>query len=169
MTSPAKKKKLCWNCEGNVSFQEENCPYCGVYLSPSDENTLDEEVEDLFAPPYRTEGEEEESEDHVPASPYGIYEEEEEEQQPVNYEFSSADVKEAIKASSDEVKRVIMPLSLLLSGTVFFLFGLALFLFSRKGVFILQWNGCYWYLYLAFGLIALMVGWRALSQLEETE
>jgi hypothetical protein len=30
--SAVPKKKLCWNCEGNVSREIDNCPYCGVYL-----------------------------------------------------------------------------------------------------------------------------------------
>ena len=78
-------------------------------------------------------------------------------------------IAEDLKSNSDSLKRVILPLSMLLSGTVFFLFGLALFLFSRQGVFILQWNGAYWYYYLAFGFMALAVGWKALSQVEDQE
>lgn len=78
-------------------------------------------------------------------------------------------VAEEMKHGSDELKRIIIPLSMLLSGTVFFLFGLALFLFSKKGVFILQWNGAYWYYYLAFGFLALLFGWKALSGVEERE
>src|ERR1700722_10179378 len=29
------KRKLCWNCEGNVSKEKEICPYCGVSLEIS--------------------------------------------------------------------------------------------------------------------------------------
>ncbi len=29
------KKKLCWNCEGNVSLEQEICPYCRASIVPS--------------------------------------------------------------------------------------------------------------------------------------
>lgn len=154
MAGPA-KKKLCWNCEGNVSLQEENCPYCGVYLSPSEEGAAEEEMEELFSPPYRMD----QRPSDIPPSPFGVKSE----------EVTSMHVAEEMKHGSDELKRIIVPLSMLLSGTVFFLFGLALFLFSKKGVFILQWNGAFWYYYLAFGFAALIVGWKALSRVEEPE
>lgn len=161
MVKPS-KNKLCWNCEGSVSLQEENCPYCGVYLSPSDEDLIEEDVNDLFSPPYSLEEEAEERLSSVPASPYGHEEEE-------THAESVGEVAKKMRSSADDVKRVIIPLTLLLSGTVFFLFGLALFLFSRKNVFILQWNGAYWHFYLMFGVFALVVGWRALSRVEEVE
>lgn len=151
------KKKLCWNCEGSVSLQEENCPYCGVYLSPSDNEGVEEGIEDLFSPPYRIES----RADSIPPSPFVSKE--------IKEEVTSMHVAKEMKHSSDDLKRVIIPLSMLLSGTVFFLFGLALFLFSRKGIFILQWNGGFWYYYLAFGMLALVFGWKALSTIEESD
>ncbi len=166
MTAPTKKKKLCWNCEGSVSFQEENCPYCGVYLSPSEDEAPEEEMNDLFSPPYQVD-ETSENSDEVPSSPYAMHEEphEREEEEPIESER----VTDEIRSTADEVKRVLVPLSMLLSGTVFFLFGLALFLFSRHGVFVLQWNGAYWYFYLGVGLAALLFGWKSLNQVEEIE
>ena len=35
MSNKNAKKKLCWSCEGRVAKEAENCPYCGVYLSPN--------------------------------------------------------------------------------------------------------------------------------------
>lgn len=139
----AVKKKLCWNCEGGVSFEEENCPFCGVYLSPHGDEGDDEEESDFFTPPYPTEKEED-----TPAP------------KPVQKE---------IVAQESDLKKVAVPVTLLLSGTVFFLFGLALFLFSRGGLFILRWNGSYWHLYLGFGLAALFFGWKSLNNLSESE
>src|ERR1700722_8685985 len=43
------KKKLCWNCDGSAALEVENCPYCGVYLSPL--GAGGEEKEGIFAPP----------------------------------------------------------------------------------------------------------------------
>ena len=110
------KKKLCWNCEGSVSLQEENCPYCGVYLSPSvGEEGMQEQIEELFDPPYRIN---EEGRSDVPTSPFPV----------------EANLQLAEEVRGNDLKKIVLPLSMLLSGTVFFLFGLALFLFSRQGV-----------------------------------
>lgn len=43
------KKKLCWNCEGLVALHLENCPYCGVYLSPTETAT---QSMSSFDPPF---------------------------------------------------------------------------------------------------------------------
>lgn len=156
MTAPP-KRKLCWNCEGNVSLQEENCPFCGVYLSPSDEDISDEGIEDLFSPPYQSY----EEEQQIPSSPYQFEEEKKEEAAVHSSEVAATPV--------EGVKSVVMPLTLLLSGTVFFLFGIALFLFSRGGYFILRWNGAYWHLYLFAGLAALIFGWKSLNSLVDSD
>lgn len=29
------KRKMCWNCEGNIAFEEEICPYCRASIIPS--------------------------------------------------------------------------------------------------------------------------------------
>jgi hypothetical protein len=137
------KKKLCWNCEGAVSFEEENCPFCGVYLSPHgrDHDEEEEEENDFFTPPYPSEKEEETP---LPKPPLKKTDE-----------------------NLTDLKKVAMPVTLLLSGTVFFLFGLALFLFSRGGLFILRWNGSYWHIYLTVGLASLFFGWKSLNKLGE--
>ena len=143
------KKKLCWNCEGRVSLAEENCPYCAVYLGPApDENG---ESKDILAPPYRLVESEDET---VPASPYASEKEEEEEE--VDLSVAKADIKE-----------VVLPLSLLSAGTLFFLFGLVLLVFSNQGVLTLTWNGDYWYFYLIFALPMLFFGWRSLKRFEK--
>lgn len=145
---------MCWNCEGRVSLAEENCPYCAVYLGPApDENG---ESKDVLAPPYRIVESEEES---IPESPYAINKkEDEEEEEETNLSQAKADIKE-----------VILPLGFLSSGTLFFLFGLVLWMFSEDGVFTLTWSGEYWYLYLLFSLPLLFLGWIALKKFERIE
>lgn len=153
------KKKLCWNCEGRVSFQDENCPYCGVYISPLGVGE-NENKESLFSPPYKVDGQEEER--HVPASPYPVNEEPEPTQTPEAVVPSSS--KSENPFLSEEVRTIVLPLVLLLSGSAFFLFGIALLLFSQNGVFTLQWNGGSWYLFLLCALPMLFFGWRYLQQ-----
>ncbi len=144
------KKKLCWNCEGRVSLQEENCPYCAVYLGPAPD---DAGGKDSLAPPYRL-VESDEEERQVPKSPYAVQEADKEESQ----------VDEVTKG---DLKQVVLPLVLLSAGTLFFLFGLILVLFSDQGIFTLSWSADYWYFYLIFAVPLLFAGWRTLQRFDE--
>ncbi len=66
--------------------------------------------------------------------------------------------------STSDSTTVFSCLLFLLGGSVFFLFGLVLWLFSQNGVFTLNWNGDYWYVYLSGGLALLGLGCRVLKQ-----
>ena len=115
------KKKLCWNCEGRVAFSDENCPFCGVYLSSSSLINSQDETSTHIAP-YRP-GSENKS---IPASPYEINTEDETGQE----EDSSESVKE--EALNPSQKSMLLPFILLQAGSVFLVFGLILFIFSNK-------------------------------------
>lgn len=140
------KKKLCWNCEGNVTLQQENCPYCGVYLSPSDGS----EDENSLLPPYRLEISQESS---IPSTPYQSSEDKEEE---------SAAVENSESPPASDVKALVLPLSLLLIGVTFGLFALLLVLFSKNGYFTLSWDADLWYVYLIIAIPAFIGGYRSL-------
>ncbi len=58
---------------------------------------------------------------------------------------------------------------LLLPGAVFFLFGLALYLFSQEGILTLRWNASYWSYYLVLSLPLLYFGWRQVPSQERFE
>lgn len=151
------KKKLCWNCEGNTSFQDENCPYCGVYLNPSYIDNNDDK-NNLFSPPYQVKETEQESQ--PPSPPYSAEE--------TSKKIKSDHLQEMKKNEAiDEVRMIFTPLLLLLSGTVLFFFGLVLFLFSHNGLLKLTWNGRYWYLYFILAMPILFAGWWALQQLHD--
>lgn len=148
--STTQKKKLCWNCEGRVSFEEENCPYCSVYLGP----TIDEEgKQDALAPPYQIVEDEEEQD--IPESPYQLGEEQLEEKAP-----------ELDEAASD-LRQVVLPMGMLSAGSLFFLFGLMLLIFSDQGgTLTLSWSADYWYIYVLLALPALLFGWVSLGNSE---
>lgn len=149
--TPSPKKKLCWNCEGRVSLAEENCPYCAVYLGPApDENG---ETKDILVPPYRLVEAEEEI---IPPSPYTQEKKREEVENQEDYSVAKKDFRE-----------VVLPLGLLSAGSLFFVFGLILLMFSDKGIFTLTWNGAYWYFYLLFSLPMVFFGWWSLRKIEE--
>ena len=147
MTKQA-KKKLCWSCEGRVTKEAENCPYCGVYLSP---NGIDgTSPSTIWDPPYKLSSDEENQ--TAPSAPYTLPREE--------------NMLEAPLDNSSTIKSVLTPLVLLLSGSVFFVFGLILYLFSTNGTLTLRWDASYWYLYIGLAMPLLIYGWKTLSDLK---
>lgn len=162
-TNSKAKKKLCWNCEGSVSIKEDNCPLCGVYIGAdldrddSKHRDFDEDLEPPYDPSLM-------QDQTIPDSPYvsqnltqDLDNTTDQSKEPIDQEKVSGDF-----------KQLIMSLGLLMGGSVFFLFGFAVFLFAKHGVFTLQWNATYWIAYLLIGLILGFWGWRRLQAIEET-
>lgn len=150
--SATPKKKMCWNCEGRVAFSDENCPFCGVYLSSSTLINVQNESS-THIPPYSTS-----SDKSIPPSPYGM-KEKEEDQTEINDDLQE----EALTSTN---KNPLLPTILLLAGSIFLVFGMILLVFSHQGVLTLQWNGTYWFAYLGLALVLLFCGWRALQNLK---
>ena len=144
------KKKLCWNCEGNVTLKQENCPYCGVYLSPSD----GDEDENSLLPPYRLAISEEDS--SIPPASYSSSGEKQE-----GEEMSLSENSGEIPLS--EIKALVLPLGLLLIGITFGLFAALLVLFSKNGYLTLSWDAELWYVYLMIAIPAFILGYRFLT------
>lgn len=159
------KQKLCWNCEARVDFGVESCPSCGVYLSTSPLLEQSAAVSTNYStPPYRYVANEQETQ--IPESPYNF-------QDPVPQPAVSEEKKVVYteEASTTPVlwKLELMPMGLLLTGSIFSLFGLVLLLFSTDGELTLRWNGEYWYLYLLLGVPFLTFGWRSLQKVYPEE
>jgi len=152
------KKKLCWNCEGRVGFTEEHCPFCGVYLSPSTTIEAPEQHENAYSAPYNASGNAMGL--NAPPPPY---------QQETDDSLQNEALNQSTSNDSEDMRSIIISLSTLLAGSVFFLFGLVLLLFSRNGNLILQWSGEYWYIYLCGGIFMLLLGWRTVQQLDAEE
>lgn len=151
------KKKLCWNCEGNVSLDDENCPYCGVSVIPA---SL--EIPNLHAPPYQM-GHIQEN--VIPRAPYKS-EEHLDSTNEAHADKSKEEGEDIEDTSINEFKNILLSLLFLLTGSLFFLFGLTLMLFSHNGLFTLQWNGTMWYIYSLLSIPLLFFGWRALLKLD---
>lgn len=132
--SPIPKRKLCWQCEGNCDFEDDNCPYCGVYLHPEGAETHHEEH--TFTPPYK-----------IPLADEQLASEETVKPQTVAQTSSIAFVK---------------PLLFLLLGSTLSVFAFILLLFNHNGYFTLQWNADIWYVYLLVSVPLLWGGWRTL-------
>lgn len=147
------KKKMCWNCEGNVARDATNCIYCGVYLQR--EQDL---VEEMYEPPFPSNGNKESPEEthEPPFLSEGAKEESS------NSIFASAPVTSAWK------ELLIAQISLSLGGALA-LFALILFFFSKDGVLTLKWDGEFWIYCLSLGVPLLLIGIRTLSYIEKRE
>lgn len=153
--SRKEKKKLCWNCEGDVPRSVGNCPYCGVYIHPSDDS--DDDDDDLvISPPYQLNPDRKDNEE-VPVPPYAVK------------ENIAKDPSEITKENGtvDRIQQVLIPLVTLLVGSVFLLFGLVLWLFSDKERLIVTWEIKYWPFYLFLSIPLLFFGWKKLEQLSD--
>ena len=139
------KKKLCWNCEGSVAKHLETCPYCGVYLSPSQQDP-----EEMPTPPYPVASDKGEA---IPKPPY----------QSETLPNGSLE----LRANAPSENSIAQPLFLLLPGTTFLLFGLILWLFSEDGRFTLSWNQDWGPVFFLTSLPLLGWGSRTLRGLQE--
>jgi hypothetical protein len=151
------KKKLCWNCDGNVSREIDNCPYCGVYLHA-------EELEEnsSWNPSYRPSSKTEE----IPTPIYQIQSEEEEEETIESPPAEEIESPETTNNLSTQLKKDVFPILFLMMGSIFFLFGIVLFLFSQNGVLTLQWQGSYAVYFLIASIPLVGFGWRFLQNLD---
>ena len=160
------KKKMCWNCEGDVHFYALQCPYCGVDLGGG-ETDKEEEEPDLQDAPYRPVDSNLEQDDvDIPEAPYAP-------RQPENEEVTEEEWQENLNEAEEHIiqpdfKYGILPLILLLPGAVFLLFSMCLFLFSGDDGFLtLQWRGSFWPFYFVSSIPLIFYGWRSLKKLDK--
>jgi hypothetical protein len=137
MNKMKRSTRLCWSCEGDVSFDAVKCPFCGVDL---DVLTETESVSSPEETPLVAD----------PAFAVTVDEWNQALEQDTGKEESSSN--EAIS------------LLLLLPGVVFFLFGLTLLFFAEGGMLQLQWKADFAYFYFVGALPLLFFGWRNLNK-----
>lgn len=151
--SAVPKKKLCWNCEGNVARNIEHCPYCGVYVNFSQ---VEEDVN--WNPSYQPSLK---NDDEIPSPIYQSSSTEE--------ELLEEEGLLSFSTLFHKLKNDFFPILFLMSGSLFFLFGIVVFLFSRNGTFTLQWQENHAYSFFFISLPLIVLGWKFLQQLEEQE
>lgn len=147
-------KRLCWNCEGNIGFHLEKCPFCGVDLSNANPSSDKKNFTSPYASAMAATSQE------VPPPAYSGF----------NFQATDKEWKEALaqdekkeKPDAPEEKKEMYALLLLLPGIVLFLFGIALLLFSNEGMLRLEWNQNFAYFYFVGALPLLALGYKALK------
>ena len=165
--SAVPKKKLCWQCEGNVAKDIDNCPYCGVYLQAEDLGEIEEDS--VWKPSYRPSPNESEE---IPSPIYQINSENEEKSEARKAAAREQEVREEPliwNAIFAQLKQDLFPILFLMMGSIFFLFGIVLMLFSQNGTLTLQWqekDGIYFFL---FALPLIGFGWKYLQQISSND
>lgn len=163
MTKPTQKSRLCWQCEGNISANDEVCPYCGVSVRPLG----------LGDVPYQIG---KDASQQVPKAPYTP--DSFDEPLPLDNKIELKNLQgqeqlqnEPPKSNFEDplydFKIVTITIVSLLTGVVFLLFGTILLLFAHDGVLNLTWDGRYWYIYLLIGIPLLIYGWRQLMSIRD--
>ncbi len=144
------KQKLCWNCEGSVARNLENCPFCGVYLNPEENSDAASEANDPFYVP------DPQASDAVPDAPYVP-------------QVSAAEAKSlvATTAANSVASSTIIAILCLSFGVIAALFALLLFFFSVDGKLTMQWEEDLWSLFAIAALPLLFFGWRRLNSLSD--
>lgn len=153
------KKKLCWNCEGNVAREVDNCPYCGVYLHAS------EEMDSGFWNPSYRPSEEQDLESNIPSPPYQSTESEKDSVIEPLHVSTAIQTKDL--ASFKQLKQDLFPILFLMAGSIFFIFGLVVYFFSEGGTLTLQWKEEYGLYFLLLSAPLLHFGWRYLQQINQ--
>lgn len=153
--SPILKKRLCWNCEGGVSQDLDNCPYCGVYV----QGALSGETNSIWNPSYRPE---ENSSEEVHVPPYQI----QIENDPLEEIKTDNSSPSQFQLLFNQLKKELFPTLCLMAGSTFFLFGIVLFLFSENGKLTLQWEASDALYFLIFSIPLSLFGWKFLQEID---
>ena len=141
------EKRLCWNCDGDVSLHLEQCPFCGVDLnSPQSKK---ETYQGLGSPFQKAP-----KDSLLPEDNFMVTDEE--------WRQALDDKKEEDPVSTS--RREVIALLLLLPGIVFGLFGFLLLLFSDEGMLTLHWKQNMAYFYFLGAVPLIFLGWRASSK-----
>lgn len=168
------EKKLCWNCDGSIALQQDQCPYCGVDLttptSVLDPFTFQKnnisipsgESASYLGHPFQKAYQDE----AIPKAPYGSFQNlavsDEEWNQALDGEENPVEEETEQETPTSSHKSEMIALMLLLPGVVFFLFGLMLLLFSHDGSLTLEWNQTFAYFYFLGAIPLLILGWKTL-------
>lgn len=174
--------KVCWSCDGKVSNQSVQCPYCGAHLGTQQESSLGinsqsnsnyASKESAQKPRYqqvKSVGSEESFTPLYSQHSSGSSSENSFEDQSFQQPSSEAPVsKNYEEAQASGSVKEMLAFSLLLVAMGLFLFSIILFLFSKDGYLVLKWKSSYWLLCLLLSIPVFFFGWRALGQVEECE
>jgi len=119
------KKKMCWNCGGEVPESSAQCAFCGGDFNANTQETL------IHPSPSNYEASD------IPQAPYNATN---------SYEMSANESEvphEEILEGKEKERKSVIALSFLLPGVTLLLLGIGIFFFSEEGYFTLRWDSSY--------------------------
>lgn len=178
------KTKVCWSCEGRLSDEDQRCIYCGAdqkILAPTKEEfdnspyklvSPEETEKPIPIPIYKPQDTEISLKDPLQEQMQSILEKKEapepkEETPQIQQAVQELQVEQKPKTKHEKQKGQLASLILAMGGSTFFLFALALSLFSRDGLLTISWNSHWWPLYMCASLPMLFFSWRFMRKLED--
>jgi hypothetical protein len=153
---PGERQKMCVNCNGKVSFEATECPYCATELAPSlqapsplfKNQNIQDSLAALYNPPYHIKTGEKEN----PAP-----------KKQVTFTEPAPVVSMSEPEKVQDSHRDFWALFALIVGGNLLTLGLMQFFFSDKGMLTLEWESSYWYLYCLISLPLFYLGFKKAS------
>jgi len=153
------RQKICPNCNGRLSLEASECPYCATEFPESvksssppliKNSSLQDSLASLYTPPYNNKTFEN---TNLTPKKQVVFTEP---TPPIAEGFVANDGEEASKNS-------FWALFALIAGGNLLMLGLLQFFFSEEGVLQLQWNSSYWYLYCLIAFPLFYLGFKKAS------
>jgi hypothetical protein len=154
------KLKLCPYCDGRVSIEAMQCPYCGEIFGEGlafqkgkgksrleEIRPLDESLASSYEPPYVAKS-------YTKPGIPNISPRKQKKSTPTPFQE---------REEPEESKKSVWSLLLLSVGAHLFTLGWLIFFFSERGQLILEWKSRYWPIYVLLSLAPLYYGARSLK------
>lgn len=146
------RRKLCWECGGEVPESAEQCPFCGAAFEVV--NTNEKETDDFFTQSNATTDFYSDS-----APPKPLY-------QPIDESAPQEEEPSSEGEKSDGASRQqLICLCFLIPGFALLLFGIIMFFFSQEGYLTLKWDASWGMFIFALSALCIYYGARAYKKL----
>lgn len=146
------RRKLCWECGGEVPESAEQCPFCGAAFEVESADASDT---DAFF-----------SQSHASADYYSDSEPPRPLYQPIDEGASQEEGFSSEEDKSDGASRQqLICLCLLIPGFALLLFGIIMFFFSQEGYLTLKWDASWGMFIFALSALFIYFGAKAYKKL----
>ncbi len=146
------RRKLCWECGGEVPQSAEQCPFCGAAFEVV--STEEGETDAFFS---QSSGSADFYSDSEPPKP--LY-------QPIDESVPQEEVSDEEEEKADgSARQQLICLCFLIPGFALLLFGIIMFFFSQEGYLTLKWDASWGMFIFALSALFIYFGAKAYKKL----
>lgn len=146
------RRKLCWECGGEVPQSAEQCPFCGAGFEVV--NSAESDTDTFFSQSSKNTDFYSDSEPPKP-----LY-------QPIDERAPQEEgLDEEEEKSSGSARQQLICLCFLIPGFALLLFGIIMFFFSQEGYLTLKWDASWGMLIFALSALCIYFGAKAYKKL----